>query len=536
MPSDPPTGDDVDSTEPRRAPAAEVLPPAEGPQRRVRASERRGAGGRRTARHGRSWPQRILLSALVVAVVGASAAAGLVAYGLYKYDQVERVSVALAERPPGEPVNFLVVGSDTRDTLDDTNLDQAGFVRDGAEGSGQRSDLIMVVRADPAQESVDIVSFPRDLWVDIAGTDHSQRINTAYGAGPQRLVDTLELNFGIPIHHYVEVDFAGFAGLVDALGGVPMWFDAPVRDEHSGLRIDQAGCTILDPAMALALARARHLEYRTDDGWTTDGTGDLGRITRQQVFVRRAMDQVRTLGLDDAGTLRRLIDVGIESVSIDEGLGLEDMVDLGRRFGATEAESMRTYSLPVTPWRTSGGASVLRMTDDEAQPILNLFRGLPIDTLAPGQVEHVTVLNGTGVDGQAGLVSDALAEIGFGVDGVGDAEAEAPLVHTRIRFAPGADRMADLLRRHLTSGAEMVVDPTLDAEEVVVETGQDFTTIGRTASEPDELSEATPSTAASTSTDAPTTSEGSTGSSTHVETTTTTEAPGYAPDPEPSCT
>jgi polyisoprenyl-teichoic acid--peptidoglycan teichoic acid transferase len=535
MPSVPPNGGETGEPESHTSPA-ELLPPVDGPHRRVRASERRVASG---PRH-RSWGQRIVLSVLVVAVLGASAAAALVGYGIYKYEQVERVEVALAARPAGEPVNFLVVGSDTRDTLDETSLDTAGFNGEGAEGSGQRSDTIMVVRADPAQASVDILSFPRDLWVEIADTGNSQRINTAYAEGPQRLIDTIELNFDIPIHHYVEVDFAGFAGLVDAVGGVPMWFDAPVRDTHSGLRVDQEGCTVLDPAMALALARSRHLEYRTDDGWTTDGTGDLGRITRQQVFLRRAMDQVRTLGLDDAGTLRRLIDVGVESVSIDHGLGLDEMIDFGRRFGATPPEEMRTYALPVTPWRTSGGAAVLRVEEDQAQPMLNVFRGLPADTVFPEQVEHVVVLNGTGVDGQAGEVGDALAEIGFGIDSVGDVDEEAPLVHTRIRFAPGAERMADLVRRHLTGGAEMVVDAELDADEVVVETGQDFTTIGRRAAEPDAVSEQPPTTMATTSTgdasEASTADETTSTTNASEATTTTTEALGYAPDPDSTCT
>lgn len=472
---------------------------------------------------------------MVVGVVGASVAAAAVGYGLYKLEQVERVDgLALAASPPGEPENFLVVGSDTRDTLDETGFDTAGFNGEGAEGSGQRSDTIMVVRVDPAQETADILSFPRDLWVEIADTGRSQRINTAYAEGPQRLIDTIELNFEIPIHHYVEVDFAGFADLVDAVGGVPMWFDQPVRDSHSGLRIEQAGCTVLDPAMALALARSRHLEHQTPDGWEVDGTGDLGRITRQQAFIRRAVAQVRTLGIDDVGTLRRLVDVGIESVSIDEALGLDDMIDLGRRFGSAPPEALRTFSLPVEPWRTSGGAAVLRVVDSDAQPLLNVFRGLPPDTLSPGQVEHITVLNGTGVDGQAGMVGDALTEVGFGVDAVGDVDEEAPLVQTRIRFAPGADRLADLVRRHLTAGAEMVVDPTLEAEEVVVETGQDFTTIGRNAAPEDAQSEATASTMESTSTEAPTSSEVPTTAEDLA--TTTTEAPGYSPNPDPSCT
>jgi hypothetical protein len=290
--------------------------------------------------------------------------------------------------------------------------------------------------------------------------------------------------------------------------------------------------------MALALVRSRHLEHQTDDGWVADPTGDLGRITRQQVFLRRSMDQVRTLGVDDANTLRRLIDVGVESVSIDQALGLSQMVDLGRRFGAVEPEAMRTYSLPADPFTTSGGAAVLRVEEGEAQSILNIFRGLPPDTVFPSQVSNITVLNGTGTDGQAGDVSDALEEVGFDVVGVGDVEAgdgvgddggASSVAVTRIRYAPGAERFADLLRRHLTSDAVLIVDETLGDEGIVLETGMDFTTIGREARPADATSSTTSSTAGSS------TSEEVGNDDEEPETTTTTDAPGYAPDAESAC-
>ena len=95
----------------------------------------------------------------------------------------------------------------------------------------------MIMRVDPTTDTVDMVSLPRDLWVPIAGTGESQRINTAYSSddGRQRLIDTIQQDFGIPINHYIEVDFKGFQGVVDAIGGVPMYFDEPMRDDNSGL-------------------------------------------------------------------------------------------------------------------------------------------------------------------------------------------------------------------------------------------------------------------------------------------------------------
>jgi polyisoprenyl-teichoic acid--peptidoglycan teichoic acid transferase len=218
--------------------------------------------------------------------------------------------------------------------------------------------------------------------------------------------------------------------------------------------------------------------------WATDGTGDLGRISRQHVFLRRAIDQVSNLGVTDARTLNRLLDVGVDSVTLDRGLGLSQMRDLAARFSDFDSGALRTHALPTTPFRTSGGAAVLRLEEAEAQPALNLFRGLPPGTLAPAQVDSVTVLNGTGVAGHAALVADALTQVGFGVIETGNVEGattEEPRTRTTIRHHPDGLYRADLLERHLTAGAELVVDRSLDEGEVVLEIGTDLTTIGRNA-------------------------------------------------------
>jgi polyisoprenyl-teichoic acid--peptidoglycan teichoic acid transferase len=468
-----------------------VRPPETGRRARRRRGERGRDARRRRGR--RSWPQRILLSLLVVAAIVSASAAGVAGYLNNKLDQIAYVEVALSEAPPpGEPRNLLIVGSDSRDTLtdpeSDTTLDSSAFTGEGAVGSGQRSDTIIVVRIDPAAEAIDVLSIPRDLWVPIPGTGGSQRINTAYAGGPQQLIDTIEVNLDIPVHHYVEVDFVGFADLVGAIGGVPMWFDTPVRDTRSGLQVDAAGCQLLDAQSALAFARARHFQYQDANGrWQTDGTGDLGRITRQHVFLRRALDQASQLGVTDALTLNRLLDVGIASVTLDRGLGLSQLRDLAQRFADFDSDAMRTHSLPTYSFRTSGGAAVEGLVEAEAQPALNIFRGMPADTLAPVQVDEIEVLNGTGVQGHAALVADALSRVGFGVSGTGNLEDErTDLVRTRIRHAPDALRAADLLERHLTAGALLVLDPTLDDGEVVLEVGSDFSTIGRNA-RPSEL-------------------------------------------------
>ena len=458
----------------------------------------------------------------------AGGAAGVAGYLSYKLDQIAYVDIHLSNAPPpGAPRNLLIVGSDSRDGLDSSGIDGGAFVGDGAVGSGQRSDTIMVVRVDPGAEAVDVLSIPRDLWVSIHGTGRSQRINTAYGAGPQRLVDTVEETFDIAIHHYVEVDFVGFVDLVSAVGGVPMWFDTPVRDVEAGLAVPSAGCHRLDAQTALAFTRARHLQYQDSEGrWHTDPTGDLGRISRQQVFLRRAADQVSQLGIGDALTLNRLLDVGIASVTLDRGMGLNQLRDLARHFTDFDGDAMRTHAMPTYSFRTSGGALVEGLLEAEAQPALNIFRGLPADTLAPVQVDRITVLNGTGTDGQAALVADALGQIGFGVEDTGNVEARI-MDRTRIRHAPDTGSGAALIGRHLTSGAVIEVDRTLDDGRIVVEVGGDFTTIGRNARPPDALQDATSTTAGTTATTVAGTPE--------EPAATSGEMVGFAPDPTRRC-
>ena len=154
------------------------------------------------------------------------------------------------------------------------------------EQTGERSDTIMVAHIDPDTETGLLVSFPRDLWVEIPGRGEA-KLNSAFNDGPQVVVETITQNFGIPINHYLEIDFAGFRNLVNAIGTVPIYFPTPARDFQTGLAIDAAGCHRLDGETALKYARSREYEYVGEDGdWEKDGTADLGRIRRQQYFIR----------------------------------------------------------------------------------------------------------------------------------------------------------------------------------------------------------------------------------------------------------
>ncbi len=226
-----------------------------------------------------------------VAVVGAASAAGVVGTAQRRVDEISRIDglegVLSDEHAVVE--NYLLVGSDSREGADPSDPDYGGIGAADDIG-GQRSDTLMVLRRDRVSGTASVLSIPRDLWVQLASTGRNNRINTAYQQGPEEVVATVRQALGIPIHHYVEVDFQGFKAIVDAIGGVEICFLNAAQDRHTGLYIAQPGCHVLDGVQSLAFARSRYFESWVDGDWQIDGTADLGRIKRQQSFINAALD------------------------------------------------------------------------------------------------------------------------------------------------------------------------------------------------------------------------------------------------------
>jgi LCP family protein required for cell wall assembly len=369
----------------------------------------------------------------------------------------------------------LIIGSDSRANIDPSDPNQAVFIG-GENPTGQRSDTILLVRIDPVKGDAKMLSFPRDLWVPIAGKDRSAKINSAYGEGRAVLVDTIRQNFGVEINNFIEVDFVGFQDLVEAIGGVPIYFETPMRDDNTGLNVQRAGCVTLSGEQALAFARSRHLEYLDSKGrWQTDPTADLGRITRQQIFVRRAMAKVLTLGIaTNLKTFFDLLDVATSSVTLDQTINRSDLRDLAERFKSLQAEDIKTYALPVSNGSSSDGQSILNMKQGPAQPILNVFRGIdpgPVlesDVVVDVQTSRTNPLRGKDVQA-------ALNAVGF-VDGSVSNPATVP-EQTTIYYGAGSEYAADVVARHLTSTAVLAAEPSLAANHVVLAAGLNFTTV-----------------------------------------------------------
>ena len=404
-------------------------------------------------------------------------------YIQYRIGQIERLRVpGLVEDGDGQVMNVLLVGSDSREGLEGEAAAQAGK----GQVSGGRSDTIMVLHIDPRRQQAGILSVPRDLWVPIAGTEFSDKINASFalGGAPQ-LIATIQQSLGISINHYVQVDFVGFQDIVDTVGGVDLYTPTPARDFTSGLDIPRGGCVRLNGEQGLAFVRSRNYEVLTGGTWQTDPRGDLGRIKRQQEFIRRMMKKALSSGLTNPVQLNRLIGIGVKDVKIDSALSSKDITALARRFSNLNPDSVALLTLPTAP-ADIPGVSAEKLLVAESQPILDRINGkapltdtapegaapTPPTTLGPAAVA-VQVLNGMGVAGAAGKAATALQGAGFTVAGApGDADGRT--ARTTVRHSPAQLAKAQLLERHLQAGATLQEDASLSGADVALVLGGDY--------------------------------------------------------------
>lgn len=291
---------------------------------------------------------------------------GFLLFMLWQFSRIERVEVGDTLASGGSGTNYLIVGSDSRDGFDPNAPNAGAVLGEGAEGSGQRSDTMLVLRTSPDGDLM--TSVPRDLWVTRADGSEG-RINAAYRDGPPALIASIEQGVGIPIHHYVEVDFVTFAGLVDAVGGVVIDFPHPARDTRSGLDAPQAGPVTLDGTQALAYVRSRHYEELIDGNWVADPTGDLGRVQRQQVFLRSVMGEVGSTR--NPFELMSIASALSDGLRIDDQMGVWDAFTFARDMRGLEPESVE---IPTYGYRTSGGAAVLGLVEPDAAAVIARFQ------------------------------------------------------------------------------------------------------------------------------------------------------------------
>ncbi|MGI9604610.1 MAG: LCP family protein [Acidimicrobiales bacterium] len=315
----------------------------------------------------RRWPW--LLGGL--AVVAALVVAIPLFIAWRTFDSIERIDLGQTLTPiaatPG--TNILLVGTDSREGID-TDTENSGLILGDGSISGQRSDTIMILRLNDDGTS-QFLSLPRDLWLPINGGG-SQRINTAIGTadGAAAVVNTVQDELGVPINNYVQIDLAGFIDLVDALGGVTITIPHPAFDRASGLDLPTAGDVTLDSTQALAYVRSRRYTEIRDGREVTDPTSDLGRVQRQQDFMRALF--AKSAAERNPIALNDMASAVSEAVIIDETMALGDVIDIARKVQGGLPEST---VLPTRPASINGN-SVLLLADD-AGAVLATFGANP---------------------------------------------------------------------------------------------------------------------------------------------------------------
>jgi LCP family protein required for cell wall assembly len=285
-------------------------------------------------------------------------------FGWWQFSKIDRVDVGDVLSPSGGGgTNYLIVGSDSREGIDEDDPNAGAFI--GTEVTGARTDTIMLLRV--SGDGSKLLSIPRDLWVTNAVTGEPGRINSTYQTSPAALIQTVQQSLGVPVHHYLEIGFPSFGELVDAVGGITVEFPHPARDQKSGLFIEPTGPVVLDGAGALAYVRSRTYEQLIDGEWQVDPTADIGRTERQRAFL--------TTLLGEVGAERNPLALMRIGSALGGGLRIDDELTY---FGALrlawsmKGADLESVELPVVGRTTSGGASVLELDAGASEALAQL--------------------------------------------------------------------------------------------------------------------------------------------------------------------
>jgi LCP family protein required for cell wall assembly len=413
--------------------------------------------------------------------------------------KIKKIDVATAPAPPNG-ANYLVIGSDTRAFVENQGEEEA-FGNKQTE-SGQRSDTMMVVHVEPGSRRTLVVSFPRDLWVNIPGQGMS-KINAAFNIGPDKVIETLKANFGIEINHYLEVDFKSFQAIVDEIGSVPTYFPYPARDEKTNLLVSYPGCIRLDGPTALAYVRSRDLEYYAkyapgppDDRWipVDQNAPDINRIKRQQSFIRGLAGLAVAKSLDNPLTAYNITKRVVPKLKADQSLEDGEILDLVSNFRTINPNDQSALDMRTFPWTTGpdqDGQSVLYPDDPAwrlyAAALADFSPAKPALRLNASAI-RLRVLDGTGENDARSALRE-FAALGFKRAGSGD-DPRGTVQRTEVRYAKGKIAEGRLALSYIDPQARLVPDSTIKDADVVVVLGTDFKAVLR----PSDTTTTTPTT------------------------------------------
>ena len=436
----------------------------------------------------------------LVLVLLAGAAAG---YGWYLNHEIHHIDLRNLTSAPvkGDDAgteNILMIGSTDRCALKVQNP-AYGLCSQGV--NGVNSDVVMILHLNPTNHSVSILSIPRDVFVPNARSDGANKIDAALYQGPDQLIAAIEEDFGIPIQHFVELNFDSFINVVQALGGIKMYFPEPVYDAYSGLNIQTTGCLSLNGTQALQVVRARHVQYKgpgvttTDPAyWPQEAQSDIARIRRDHEFLRVLASAVKAKGLSNPITDQQLVSGVVGQLTVDSGFSASDMISLVLGYHNVDVGNAPQLTMPVSvdqfgSYVYQGGSygDIEFPSEPQDHNAVDQFLGLKSgseDTYAGGALPSpstvtVSVLNGSGAYNQATTTSQGLQALGFHIGTIGDSPPVGREAETVVYYAsktPAQLAAAQAVANSLSGAVIMAMDPSevQSGSQVTVVTGTDF--------------------------------------------------------------
>ncbi len=386
--------------------------------------------------------------------------------------QVQRIDAFGEDRPApaaGEPLTFLVVGSDSRAGLSDK---QVRKLHTGWDVYGQRTDTMMLAHIG-RDGSVSVVSLPRDTLATIpAHTDENGqqvaesqgKLNSAYAfGGAPLLVKTVEGLTDVRIDHYLEINFAGFVKMVNALGGVEVCAPAAIYDPPSGLNLP-AGRSTVKGRDALAYVRAREF----------DPTADIGRMQRQQTFVASMVRKAASSEvLLDPARASEFVSAILGSMRVDQGLDNSQVMALTRRLSSVNPSQVTFRTVPVIGEKSMGEMGNVVVWDKVGAQ--DIFTALTNDTPIPDKpsAPRVDVAPGNisvQILGEDTDAYDDFVTAGYSVAG---SPLPATLTQTTIEYDPGYDVSLKTLEAALPDAKTVAVAGLGSTFRVTI--GSDYT-------------------------------------------------------------
>jgi LCP family protein required for cell wall assembly len=258
--------------------------------------------------------------------------------------RVERVTISASKAVSSDASqSWLIIGADDHPILNE----DGSLLLENGEPVGDRADIILVVNAPNDGGKAQIMAVPRDLTVRYDAAGHSERLTLRMKYGADELAAAMCQGLGIPADHVVIVSMDGMIALVDALGGLELNIDYPMRDPILGnLNIERPGLQVVDGANALGLLRAREAERLIDGEWVqmTQEEGTVSRLEWTKVVVDAIFDRLEQ-ALTNPITLQRVAWAASGGVTIDEGTSVLDLADVLLRLDRT----MRTLPVNTLP-------------------------------------------------------------------------------------------------------------------------------------------------------------------------------------------